>query len=317
MLTSAQGLKPRLIQLRRAIHRRPELGFEVDRTAELVARTLNELGIETRTGVGRTGVVGYLGDGDGPVIAIAPIWTPCPSWKPTAWTTLPRCPATCTPAATTPTIAMLLGAAMLLARRSLPGQVRLIFQPSEEAFGRGRRQRRPAHDRRRRARRRGPRDCPARRADLYTGTIAVETGQVNGADDTFLGHVRGRAGHGAHPHQALDAIWLATQVLQALYAVPARRVAPLQPAVLSLGIVNGGTASNIIPDSASTWKAPCAAWTPTSENNCSKKSAAASRSRAPWAATTTWSFSAAIPACTTTPAVVGRIPRPAAGRPAG
>src|ERR1041385_3947279 len=70
MLPAAQQLKPRLIELRRAIHRRPELGFEVHHTAELVARTLHELGIETRTGVGRTGVVGYLGDGDGPVIAI-------------------------------------------------------------------------------------------------------------------------------------------------------------------------------------------------------------------------------------------------------
>ena len=70
MLTSAQGLKPRLIELRRTIHRRPELGFEVHQTAALVAHTLAEMGLEVQTGVGRTGVVAYLGEGPGPVIAL-------------------------------------------------------------------------------------------------------------------------------------------------------------------------------------------------------------------------------------------------------
>ena len=249
MLTSAEDLKPRLIRLRRAIHRRPELGFEVHRTAELVARTLNELGIETRTGVGRTGVVGYLGEGDGPVIAIRADMDALPILETNTVEYASEVPGNMHACGHDAHTAMLLGAAMLLARSELAGQVRLIFQPSEEAFDAE-----------------GVSGAPRMIADgalegvdhvialhvapdLYTGTIAVETGQVNGADDTFLGHVRGRAGHGAHPHQALDAIWLATQVLQALYAVPARRVAPQQPAVLSLGIVRGGTASNIIPDS--------------------------------------------------------------------
>ena len=249
MLASAQQIKPRLVELRRAIHRQPELGFEVHRTAELVARTLNELGIETRTGVGRTGVVGYLGDGDGPVIAIRADMDALPILEANAVDYASEVPGSMHACGHDAHTAMLLGAAMLLARGPLAGQVRLIFQPSEEAFDAE-----------------GVSGAPRMIADgaldgvdhvialhvspdLYTGTIAVETGQVNGADDTFIGHVLGRAGHGAHPHQALDAIWLAAQVLQALYAVPARRVAPLQPAVLSLGIVRGGTASNIIPDS--------------------------------------------------------------------
>src|SRR5262245_3694164 len=70
MLPAAQALKPTLSALRRTIHRQPELGFDVHKTAELAARTLAEIGAEVQTGVGRTGVVGYLGDGDGPVIAI-------------------------------------------------------------------------------------------------------------------------------------------------------------------------------------------------------------------------------------------------------
>src|SRR5262245_53360622 len=70
MLTQARTLHPRLIELRRTIHRNPELGFDVHRTADLVARTLGELGVEVQTGVGKTGVVGYIGDGEGPVIGI-------------------------------------------------------------------------------------------------------------------------------------------------------------------------------------------------------------------------------------------------------
>jgi amidohydrolase len=144
--------------------------------------------------------------------------------------------------------AMLLGVAMLLSRRELPGQVRLLFQPAEEAadeFGISG----------------APRMIEAgalRGVDhvialhvapnLDTGTIACGAGQVSGAVDTFRAHVRGRGGHGARPHEAVDAIWLAAQVLNALYAVPSRRVDPLAPSVLSLGIVRGGTASNVIPE---------------------------------------------------------------------
>ena len=70
LIAKAKALQPRLIELRRTLHRRPELGFEVHETAALVARTLRELGIEAQTGIGKTGVVGYLGDGDGPVVAM-------------------------------------------------------------------------------------------------------------------------------------------------------------------------------------------------------------------------------------------------------
>jgi amidohydrolase len=144
--------------------------------------------------------------------------------------------------------AMLLGVAMLLARRALPGQVRLLFQPAEEEadeFGISG----------------APRMIEAgalRGVDhvlalhvapqLDTGTISCGAGQVSGAVDTFRAHVRGRGGHGARPDETVDAIWMTSQVLNALYAVPSRRIDPLRPAVLSLGIVRGGTASNVIPE---------------------------------------------------------------------
>ena len=70
MLDEAQKLMEELVSWRRRIHRQPELGFDVYQTAELVSRTLSDLGVEAQSGVGRTGVVAYLGDGEGPTIAI-------------------------------------------------------------------------------------------------------------------------------------------------------------------------------------------------------------------------------------------------------
>jgi amidohydrolase len=66
--------------------------------------------------------------------------------------------------------------------------------------------------------------------------------------DTFRAHILGRGAHGAYPHQAIDPIWLAAHVLDALYAIPSRRVAPLEPVVVSVGVIRGGSVDNVIPD---------------------------------------------------------------------
>ncbi len=248
MLPAAQALKPKLVELRRAIHRHPELAFHEHQTAELVARTLGELGVEAQTGVGRTGVVAYLGEAEGPVVAIRADMDALPILEANQAeyaSTVPGQMHACGHDAHT---AMLLGVAMLLARRELPGQVRLLFQPAEEdTDGTGVSG--------------APRMIEAgalRGVDhvlalhvapqLDTGTISCGGGQVSGAVDTFRAYVHGRGGHGARPDQTVDAIWLAAQVLNALYAVPSRRVDPLRPSVLSLGVVRGGAASNVIPE---------------------------------------------------------------------
>jgi amidohydrolase len=248
MLLEAQALKARLSELRRTIHRQPELGFEVYRTAELVARTLGELGIETQTGVGKTGVVGYLGEGDGPVIAIRADMDALPIQEANQVDYASQAPGKMHACGHDAHTAMLLGAAMLLARRRLPGQVRLLFQPSEEMAdeegisGAPRMIEDGALE--------GVQSVIALHVDgsLEAGKISVDSGPVSGSDDTFRGHVRGVGGHGAMPHRALDSLWLTTQVLNALYAVPARRVDPFQPAVISIGVVRGGAASNVLPD---------------------------------------------------------------------
>jgi amidohydrolase len=251
LIDQAQELKPRIVELRRTIHRQPELGFDVFRTAELVARTLSELGIEAQTGVGKSGVVGYLGDADaeGPVIGIRADMDALPIQEINQVDYASQVPGKMHACGHDSHTAMLLGAATLLSRQKLPGQVRLIFQPSEEI-----------------ADEEGISGAPrmiddgaikdvdyviALHVDGETeaGNITVRSGMATAAVDTFFAHVIGRGGHGAQPHVTVDPFWLTGQVLNAMYAVPSRRVEPHQPSVLSLGVVRGGHASNVIPDS--------------------------------------------------------------------
>lgn len=249
MLDQARQLKPRLIELRRAIHRQPELGFDVHRTADLVARTLRDLGVEAQTGVGKTGVVGYLGDGDGPTVAIRADMDALPIQETNQVDYASQVAGKMHACGHDAHTAMLLGAAMLLTRQTLGGNIRLIFQPSEEV-----------------ADAEGISGAPRMIADgamravdavialhvdgeIDAGLIGIESGKVAAAVDSFSAYVIGTGGHGAKPDRAIDPIWLATQVLNAMYAIPSRRVDPLLPSVLSLGVVRGGAASNVIPQS--------------------------------------------------------------------
>jgi amidohydrolase len=249
MLEEAKHMERRLSEWRRAIHRHPELGFTVHRTAGLVANALADLGLQVRTGVGKTGVVGYLGSGDSPVIAMRADMDALPIQEENQVAYASQVPGRMHACGHDAHTAMLLGAAALLSRQDLPGQVRFLFQPSEEISDEE-----------------GISGAPRMIADgalegvdavialhvdgtVDRGRICINHGWIGAAVDTFRAHVIGQGGHGAFPHQAIDPIWLATHVLSALYALPSRRVAPLQPSVVSVGIVRGGSADNIIPDS--------------------------------------------------------------------
>jgi amidohydrolase len=248
MLKEAREIQQQLIQWRRTIHRQPELGFDVHRTAELVATILANLGLRVQTGVGKTGVVGYLGADDGPVIGIRADMDALPIQEENEVEYASQVPERMHACGHDAHTTMLLGAATLLSRRNLPGQVRFLFQPSEEIGDEE-----------------GISGAPRMIADgalegvdvvialhvdgsLDTGRVSVGDGWVGAAVDTFRAHIIGQGGHGAFPHQALDPIWLASQVLNALYALPSRRVAPLQPSVVSVGVIRGGSTDNVIPD---------------------------------------------------------------------
>jgi amidohydrolase len=248
MLKEAREIQGRLTRWRRTIHCQPELGFDVHRTAELVATILADLGLRVRTGVGKTGVVGYLGAGSGPVIAMRADMDALPIQEENEVEYTSQLPGRMHACGHDAHTSMLLGAATLLSHYNLPGQVRFLFQPSEEV-----------------ADEEGISGAPRMIADgalegvdmvialhvdgaLDTGRVSVGDGWVGAAVDTFRVHIIGQGGHGAFPHQALDPIWLTSQVLNALYALPSRRVAPLQPSVVSVGVIRGGSADNVIPD---------------------------------------------------------------------
>ncbi|MCB8923170.1 MAG: amidohydrolase [Ardenticatenaceae bacterium] len=252
MLNKAQALKNEIINLRRDIHQHPELGFQEFRTAALVADTLNEIGIEAKAGVGRTGVVAQIGTGDGPTIAIR-----------ADMDALPILEATDTPYCSTHDgvmhacghdahTAILLGAAHLLkqslAEDNWHGNVRFLFQPSEEAFDAS-----------------GVSGATAMIEDgaldgvdaviaLHvwstheSGKILMQDGFSLAAVDQFKAWIYGDGGHGAYPHSGADPLFMLGPILNAIYAIPSRRINPLRPSVLSLGQISGGAAPNVIPN---------------------------------------------------------------------
>lgn len=252
MLARAEALAPEMIRLRRDIHRHPELGFQEVRTAALVADTLREIGgMEIRTGVGRTGVMATLGSGAGPTIALRADMDALPIMEQNdvAYKSLnDGVMHACGHDAHT---AILLGAAHLL-RQSMAedgwqGTVRFLFQPSEEAFDE-----------------QGVSGATAMIEDgaledvdavlaLHvwssgpSGEIHLQDGFSMAAVDAFDAWIRGEGGHGAYPHEGGDPLAMLGPILSTLYAIPSRRINPLEPTVVSLGQVSGGHIHNVIP----------------------------------------------------------------------
>ena len=249
MLERAQELSASLIDLRRRVHRHPELAFQERRTAELIAGRLTELGIANRTGVAKTGVVGDLGQ-EGPCIALRADMDALPIQEANDVPYASEVPGVMHACGHDVHVACLLGAAQLLAEEAaagrLPGRVRFLFQPAEEA-----------HDEEElsggmRMAREGVMDGVDAVAGLHVwsqlpvGKMAVREGPVSAYPDTFDLVVKGREAHGAYPHEGFDAIAIAAQVINAIQMVPARRLDPTKGKVITVGTIQGGTKENIV-----------------------------------------------------------------------
>jgi amidohydrolase len=251
MLEKAQAIADELVRLRRDIHQHPELGFQEFRTAALVADTLAELGIEAQTGIGRTGVMAQIGSGTGPTIAIRADMDALPIIEKNDVVYKSKNEGVMHACGHDAHTAILLGAAHLLkqslAEDNWQGNVRFLFQPSEEAFDAN-----------------GISGASAMLDDAaLTGVDAVialhvwsnapsgefhfQDGFSLAAVDQFKAWVRGDGGHGAYPHTGSDPLFMLGPILNAIYAIPSRWINPLRPAVVSLGQVSGGTVSNVIP----------------------------------------------------------------------
>ncbi|WP_029098466.1 M20 metallopeptidase family protein [Brevibacillus thermoruber] len=246
ILAKAGALREQAAAWRRDFHRHPELSFEEVRTSEIVARHLQQLGLEVRRGVGRTGVVGVLRvEQPGPVIGLRADMDALPiqDQKEAAYrSTVPGKMHACGHDAHT---SMLMGAAQFLSQVERPprGTVVFVFQPAEEDGG-------------------GAnvmiedgllRDYGIEAMaglHVFPGVPVGEVTAVRGvgcaAADTIRITIIGRGGHAAHPHLAVDSVAVAAEVISALQQIASRQVDPLDPIVITIGKIQGGTASNVI-----------------------------------------------------------------------
>jgi len=257
-----QQVLPRVVAWRRDIHQHPELSNREVRTAKLVADELTRLGLEVRTGVAHTGVVGVLRGGKpGPVVALRADMDALPvtelvdlPFKSVARTTYNGQEVGVMHACGHDNhVAILLGVAHVLAgiRADLAGTVKFIFQPAEEGApageegGAGMMIREGALEN----------PAPAAIFGLHVwpapvGHIAYRSGPLMAASDQLRIVVRGRQTHGAVPWGGVDPIVVASQIVLGLQTIASRQINMTEvPAVITVGMIRGGNRGNIIPDS--------------------------------------------------------------------
>jgi hippurate hydrolase len=241
-----------LTRIRHHLHRHPELSFKELATAELVATHLTEWGYEVTRNIGGHGLVGRLRHGDGArSVSLRADMDALPIMEENSGSHVSQNAGVMHACGHDGHTAMLLGAARHLARtRNFSGTVNLIFQPAEEA-GRGSGAQRMIADGLF-----GRFPCDAifglhNHPGYPVGTFMFGSGPFMSASDTVFITVRGRGGHAARPHHAVDPVLIAGSLVMALQTVVSRNIDPTQTAIVTVGTLNAGIAPNVIPESAS------------------------------------------------------------------
>ncbi len=245
LLDRAKQLEPRLREIRRELHRWPELGFQEFRTAARIAEVLSSLGVPFRSGIARTGIVATLGNG-APTIALRADMDALPIHEKTGLPFASQVPGVMHACGHDAHVASLLGAAMLLSEAEFSGSVRLIFQPAEETTDEEHRS--GAYRMIEAGALEGVDAIAAAHVvvDEPVGTLLVSEGPILAATDAFELTILGSAAHGAYPHKGIDAIVLAAQVVNAIQSIVARRIDPMEAGVITVGTIAGGRKANVI-----------------------------------------------------------------------
>ncbi|WP_071517933.1 M20 family metallopeptidase [Geitlerinema sp. PCC 9228] len=242
----AKDIAPRLIEIRRHIHSHPELSAQEFQTAAYVTGVLSSSGWHVTEGVGKTGVVGDLCNvQDAPYLGIRTDMDALPITERTNLEFASRNAGIMHACGHDIHTTLGLGTAMVLSqiRDELPGNVRLIFQPAEE-IAQGAKWAIADGAMNNVAGILGVHVFPS----IPAGKIGIRHGALTAAADDLEITIIGESGHGARPHEAVDAIWIAAQVITTLQQAISRTQNPLRPVVLSIGQIQGGRASNVIAD---------------------------------------------------------------------
>ncbi len=239
-----------VIAIRRDLHQHPELGFEERRTAAFVAGRLRALGFEVTEEIGVTGVVGVMrGARPGKTIMLRADMDALPIEEENAVAYASQTRGTMHACGHDGHVAMLLGAAALIARRrdELAGTVVLCFQPAEEGRGGAK----AMVDAGVLERFGVERAYGLHLASAFpTGIVGLREGPFYASSDSIEITIEGMGGHGAAPHLSVDPIYVAGAFIVAVQQVVSRQIDPLAPAVVTIGAVHAGTIHNVIPSRA-------------------------------------------------------------------
>lgn len=239
-----------IVQIRRDIHAHPELGQEEFRTQKIVEDFLTQEGIEFAR-IAETGVLGLIkGNGEGKTVAIRADMDALPIHELTDFSFRSQYDGKMHACGHDAHTAILLGVSKILNshRHEFKGNIKLFFQPAEETIGGAKRM--VAE---------GCMDNP--KVDhviglhvfprLESGMIELKYDKMNASTDSVRIEIEGKAGHGAYPHDAVDAIVISAQVINALQTLVSRTISPVESVVLSLGTIEGGVKGNVIADHVS------------------------------------------------------------------
>ncbi len=240
-----KSIEKNIIDWRRDFHQYPELGFDEHRTSKIIGEALKEMGLAPKMNVGKTGVTADLTFGDGPTIALRADMDALPMQEASGLDFSSKHDGVMHACGHDGHMAMLLGAAKVLTQNgnSFNGTVRFIFQPAEEGAGGARYM---IED-----------GCLDGVDEIYgihvwnyqpVGEVGITDGPVLAAADMFEINIKGIGGHGAAPQGTVDAVVVASHLVQALQTIVSRNTNPLESTVVTIGTINGGHNFNIIAD---------------------------------------------------------------------